>query len=110
MLDDLLLVAKITRGLSLSGQFYAQGTDLVLEDNDKNPTVRISRHNKSVKIVHQGDIREIILLGVKQIALDAGYTYSESLTEKELPPELQKLKELLTSNDSSRPKKVEVIN
>lgn len=103
IIEAILLGSRIARGLNLQGDFYATADSVVLEDSDKNPTVTINPFAKKVIVEQQGDLRDIVLAGVRQYTFDAGYSFREERVEKQLPGPLKKLAEALSG--ASEPKK-----
>ena len=97
-----LLTAKISRGLALGGNFYQLGDSIVLEDSDRNPTVTINPLQKTVQIKHQGNIRDILLVGLKAYVLEAGYIYSELQVEPQIPPQIRQVLEAMTGLEESK--------
>ena len=102
MLETILMACKISRAFNLQGEFYIDKNELILEEHDCNPTIRINLETKEVHFAHQGNIREVILAGVKQLTAQAGFTYVEELLEREDTPEIKRIKELFALLDSTQ--------
>lgn len=94
----ILLTAKISRGLGLSGNFYQLAESVVLEDSDRDPTITINPVQKTVQIKHQGNIRDILLVGLKAYVLEAGYIYSELQVDPQIPPQIRQVIEAMTGS------------
>ena len=94
----ILLTAKISRGFSLGGNFYQLGDSIVLEDSDRDPTITINPLQKTVQIKHQGNIRDILLVGLKAYVLEAGYVYSELQVEAQIPTQIRQVIEAMTGS------------
>ncbi len=94
-MKEQLLVAKIVQGLQLNGKFFIDGEDLVLEDDDKNPTIRIHFDQRRVVLFHEGNIKEIILAGLRRYAEEAGFAFEDVTMEPQPSRQMLAFKRLL---------------
>lgn len=83
----------------MGGNFYQLGDAVILEDSDRNPTITINPLQKTVQIQHQGNIRDILLVGLKAYVTEAGYIYTELEVAPQIPAQIRQVLEAMTGSE-----------